>query len=179
MRIKAKWYKDKEHSLPEEAGAIAYNLWRIAMNMMLNLENADYQTESNKQRLEVIEEILAFGIHVTDRMTIASFDEEARSVFISELAQKCAKHVQDNYRELYGDGDYKTGFIEMLNNRMSEYAEFDYLEDGPSFSMRRCFGNYVRDKMGDRHNKWIPEQIIEIEVPQMLKTMKRILINLI
>lgn len=180
MRIKTKWYKDKEHSLDEEAGSIAYNLWKIAMKMVLNLENADFQTESNQQRLEIIAETLVFLIHIADRMTIESFDEEARNVFLTELAQKCAKHIHDNYRELYGDGNYKAEFIELLNKRMAEYAEFDYLaeDDGPSFGMKRFFGEYIRARMGERHNKWVADQIIDIEVPQIMKTMNRILINL-
>lgn len=178
MRIRTKWYKDKEHTLDEEAGAIALNLWRLAMKIMLNLENADYQTESNKQRLEVIGEILAFTIHVADRMTIQSFDEEARAVFVSALAKKCAKSLADNYYELYGKGSYSEDFINMLNERMSEYAEFDFPDAEPSFGMKRCFGDHIRDRMGERHNKWVTEQMIEIEVPQMMKTMDRILVNL-
>ena len=178
MRIRSKWFKDKEHTLDEEAGAISNNLWRIGMNVMLNLENADYQTESNKQRLEAIGEILAFCIHITDRKTIENFDDEARNVFISALAQKCAKSLGDNYYELYGKGTYKEDFINLLNDRMAEYSEFDFLEDGPSFGMKRYFGEYMSKRMGDRHNKWVASQIIDIEVPQMMKTINRILVNL-
>ena len=46
VRLKMKWHKqDKSHSLEEEAGVIAYNMWKVAMDAILNLENADYQVE--------------------------------------------------------------------------------------------------------------------------------------
>ena len=68
VRLKTKWHKQgKSHSIEEEAGVIAYNMWKVAMDAILNLENADYQTDSNKQRLELVAENLIFMIPKTLR----------------------------------------------------------------------------------------------------------------
>lgn len=180
VRLKTKWHKQgKTHSIEEEAGVIAYNLWKVAMDAILNLENADYQTESNKQRLELVAENLIFLIHVADRMTIEYFDEDERARFMGELANKCGKHLADNYAELYGKGTYKEDFINLLNKRMQEYAEFDFSDDGPGFSMKRYYGEYIREIMGEKYNKWVTSQMIDIEVPAMYRYLKRIMKNII
>ena len=96
VRVKSRWNKKgKTHSVEEIAGALAFILWRIATNGVLSMENAGFQTETQAQRLEIIAEFLAFAIHVADRMTIERFDEEQRVRFMTELAQKCAKHMED------------------------------------------------------------------------------------
>jgi len=181
VRLKMKWHKqNKSHSLEEEAGVIAYNMWKVAMDAILNLENADYQTDSNKQRLELVAENLIFMIHIADRMTIEYFDEDERARFIGELANKCGKHLSDNYHELYGKGNYKQDFIDLLNSRVAEYTEFDFSdEDGPGFSMKRYYGEYVRGIMGEKYNQWVTSQMIDIEIPAMFRQLKRIMKNII
>lgn len=180
VRLKTKWHKeDKAHSIEDEAGVIAYNMWKVAMETILNLENADYQTESNQQRLQLVAENLIFLIHLADRMTIEYFDADERVRFVGELANKCGKHLEDNYRELYGAGDYKQDFIDLLNSHTAEYTEFDFTEDGPGFSLKRYFGEYIRGIMGDKYNEWIPSQMIDIEAPAMYRHLKRIMKNII
>lgn len=180
MRIKSRWNKkDKTHSVEEIAGAVAFILWRIATNGVLSMENADFQTDTQEQRLNIIAEFLAFSIHIADRMTIEKFDDEERMTFMSELAQKCAKHMEDNQRDILGPGEYRSAFIETLNRRMADYSEFNYShEEGPSFSMRRFFGEQVKKVMGERNSKWVGDQVIDIEVPEILSHMSKALPNL-
>ncbi|MCW9023737.1 MAG: hypothetical protein OQK73_03555 [Gammaproteobacteria bacterium] len=180
MRIKSRWSKKgKTHSVEEIAGAVAFILWRIATNGVLSMENADFQTDSQEQRLNIIAEFLAFSIHMADRMTIEKFDEEERIIFMSELAKKCAKHMEDNQRDVLGSGDYREAFIDTLNRRMADYSEFNYTdEDGPSFSMRRFFGQQVKTVMGERNSKWVGDQVIDIEVPEILSHLGKAIPNL-
>lgn len=180
MRVKSRWSKkNKTHSVEEIAGAVAFILWRIATNGVLSLENEDYQTDSQQQRLDVITEFLAFSIHLTDRMTIERFDENERTRFITELASKCAKHLEDNLRDVIGKGDYREAFIDTLNRRMSDYAEFNYSdEEGASFGMKRFFGEQITKVLGERHSKWVSSQVMDIEVPEIHLHIKRALPNL-
>ncbi len=180
MRVKSRWSKkDKTHSVEEIAGALAFIIWRIATNGVLSMENADFQTETQRQRLDIIAEFLAFAIHVADRMTIERFEEAQRVRFMTELAQKCAKHMEDNKRDVIGPGEYRQAFIDLLNQRMADYAEFGFSEDeGPSFGMKRFFGDQVKLCFNAEDQKWVSSQVMDIEVPEIMTHLKRATPNL-
>lgn len=180
MRVKSRWSKkDKTHSIEEIAGALAFIIWRIATNGVLSMENADFQTETQRQRLDIIAEFLAFSIHMADRMTIERFEEEQRVRFMTELAQKCAKHMEDNKRDVIGPGEYRQAFIELLNQRMGDYSEFGFSEEeGPSFGMKRFFGDQVKHCFNAEDQKWVSSQVIDIEVPEIMTHLKRATPNL-
>ena len=180
MRIKSRWSKKgKTHSIEEIAGAVAFISWRIAGNCLLSLENNDFQTDTHEQRLSIMSEFLIFTTHMVDRMTIEKLDENERVRFITELVQKTAKHLEDNKRDLMGSGDYRDEFIERLNERMNEYSEFSYdAKDGPSFPMKRFFGDKMALIMGEKNQKWVADQIIEIEVRDIMSHLRKSVPNL-
>ena len=61
VRVKSKWSnKGRERTLDETGGAVAFILWRIAQQGLLNLENEGFQTDTRSQRMDVIAEFLAF-----------------------------------------------------------------------------------------------------------------------
>ena len=181
VRIKSRWSKkDKTHTVEEIGGALAFIVWKLAMNTMLSMENADYKTETNKDRLDIITEVLAITIHIVDRMTIERFDENERIRFMTELATKCAKHLHDNMRDIGVEGDFKSSFIELLNQRMADYSGFDFDEkEGPSFAMRRFFGDEVSKVMINVDDKkWVGQQMMDIEIPEIMDHLKRSVPNL-
>lgn len=181
VRVKSKWHKkDKTHSVEELAGALAFIAVRIAQNGTLNLENNDFQTDTAAQRLDVMSEYLCFTVHMIDRMTIEKFDENERQRFMTELSIKCAKHIEDNKRDLIGPGEYRQEFIDRLNQRMDDYADFQYDDDdgGPSFPMRRFFGDRMTEQMGEKNKKWVADQIIDIEVPELMESLHKGIPNL-
>ncbi|HHJ15964.1 MAG TPA: hypothetical protein ENJ80_04625 [Gammaproteobacteria bacterium] len=175
MRIRSHWNKKgKERSLEETAGALAFIQWRIAGNALLDLENEGFQTDTQLQRLDVIEEFSAFLIHVTDRLVHDMLDEEERQRFIVALALKTADTYHDNRVDSEGRGqDFRQPFIEGLNRRLADYAEFSFENGEPGYAFRRYLGESVTSRMGERDRKWITDQVMEIEVPDMLKTLKK------
>ena len=181
MRVKSKWSKkDKTHTVEEIGGALAFIAFRIAQNAVLSLENNDFQTDTQKQRMDIIAEFLCFTIHLMDRMTIERFTEDERVRFITALAVKSAKHYEDNMRDVVGPGEYRQEFIDKLNERMNDYAEFHYDAEsgGASFPMRRFFGDLVTKQMGEKNKRWVADQVIDIEVPEMQQTLNRSVPNL-
>ena len=180
MRVRSKWSKkDKTHSVEDIGAALAFITWRIAANTVLNLENHEYQTDTQQQRLDIIGEVLCFTIHMIDRITISRFTDEERQRFMGELGQKAAKHMHDNRTDIQGKGEYKQAFIDLLNQRLTEYAEFDYSEeDGPGFGMKRYFGDFVAVHMGEKNRKWVSGQISEIEVREIMSTLNKSVPNL-
>jgi len=174
-RLKTKWNQEDRKRKPEEiAGVIGFNLWVLAGESCLFLENEGFETASRFQRLDVIAEFVAFGAHVADRMVFDDMTAAERDIFINALGQHLADTMQSNRADVE-EGEYRSDFINLLNERMSEYSECGYTnEDGPSYSMRRIAGNQVRDVMGDKDNKWIPDYVIDSEIPKMLLALKRV-----
>jgi hypothetical protein len=175
VRIRSRWNdRKKERSLEEIAGALAFIEWRIAGQALLNLENEGFQTDTQLQRLEVLQELCAFLIHVTDRKVHADMPEEERQRFIIALALKLADTYHDNRVDAEGRGqDFRKPFIELLNNRMADYADFRFENGAPGYAFKRYLGDCVTNSMGPRDSKWISDQVMEIEVPAMLKTLEK------
>lgn len=181
MRIQSRWNNKKKQRSPEEtAGALAFIEWRIAGKALLNLENEGFQTDTQRQRLDVLQELCAFLIHVTDRLVHASMGDEERQRFIVALALKTADTYHDNRVDAEGRGqDFRKPFIDLLNKRMADYAEFRFEDGMPGYGFKRYLGECVTNSMGPKDRKWISDQVMEIEVPAMLKTLNRGLNNLI
>lgn len=176
MRIKTKWHnKTREVTMEERANTVAFISWRIAAALVLNLENENFQTDTQSQRLDIIREALAFLISITDRMVVNDFNEEERRDLITRMALKLAKDFHDNCVELLGQGDYKTDFINIVNERLNSYAErsWDDEKNAPGFQYKRDFGDNIARVMGARDNKWISQHVNEIEVPDMLETLEK------
>lgn len=176
IRIKTKWSKKDKVRTPEEIGsAVAFNLWRIAGANVLHIENEGFQTDTQHQRLDVIAELLAFFVHVVDRMVSdKDYTEQARSELITAIALSLAKTMHDNRRDIEDEGDFKEPFINLINERMSEYARFTFDEGEPGFQIRRSCGDHVTNVMGEKDKKWITDQVMDIEIPDAMKTFKKV-----
>jgi len=180
VRVKSRWNKkDRVRSAQETASAMGFICCRIAQNALLNIENADFQVDTQLQRLEVIKEFLAFLTHVVDRIAYDRMDDEERAEFIRALARRLADYVQDNTRDFAGPGDYRTPFIDLLNRRMEDYAEFSFIDGGPSFQLARYFSERVGETLGPRNRQWIGNQIIDAEVPEAMESLRKAVKNLL
>ena len=175
-RLKTKWNQADRKRTPEEiASVISANIWTLAADSCLFLENEGFDTKTQSQRLDVIAEFTAFGAHIADRMVFDDMTAAERELFINALGQYLANTMQMNREDVHGSGEYRKEFITLLNNRMSEYSECGYThDDGPSFSMRRIAGNHVQAVMGDKDKKWIPDYVIDSEIPKLLLGLKRV-----
>lgn len=180
MRIKTRWNnKDKARSILEIASAMGFSLWRIGQGALLNIENEGFQTDTQLQRMEVMQEFMAFLIHIVDRLSYERMDDLERAEFVTALARKIADYVQDNTRDILGNGDHRAPFYTRLNARMDEYAEFAMVDDDPSFQLLRYFGDRMAEVLGERQRKWVSTQVIDIEAPMAIKTLKRAVASLV
>lgn len=176
-RLRTRWnQKDRERSTDQVASAVGVGLWRIASEALLNLENEGFETISHAQRLDVIAEFLAFLVHVTDRLVYGRFQEQQRREFIIALAKHLTDLMQDNRLDASGPGQYRESFVSLLNTRMEDYSECSFSStDGPGFSLKRILGEQVRDRMGAKDNKWIPDYVMDAEVPKALDALQKVL----
>lgn len=177
VRIKTVWFKKEgfERSPEEIASVVASTLWRVADKAVDNLSKADYDIITPARGFRIIGEFVAFLVHYCDRLAYAQLSPERRAAIMQAIAVRSAEIMDDNIRTMVGaDGfDYKQNFIEMMNRRMGEYAEFDFPEDRASFQALRFLGLQVREIMGHEDQMWIMDQVMDIEMPEMLGTVKK------
>lgn len=186
FRIKSRWTESAKEKLSddllnENAQALAYIYWRLALDKAKNLHGEDFVYDTDQQRVYVIGEYLAMLVQMSDRLMYARLDDEDRTSFITTLAMRLADHMQDNAADLFGEGDYRKSFITMLNIRAEGYSECDYsIEDGPSYGFLHFFGSNVHKVMDERHhdNRWVIDQIMEVDGPETIKKASKALMDL-
>lgn len=178
IRMKTKWNKqEREVSLEDTVSVLAFNAWKIGMQTLLEIEHENFQTDTQMQRVAVMEEIMAFMVHVLDRISHDIMNDEDRAQLVSTFAVKLSDHIQDNARDFSGPGDYRNPFINKLNERMEDYSQTTWGKVGqePGFSMSLAFGNFIADSLGPRDRKWVLDYIQRVLMPEMLETYKKIL----
>ena len=179
LRIKSHWHGDSERSTQDMASAIAFIAWRIAMDKAINLHGEDFVYEGDEQRMAVIREYLYFQLQIVDRMAYGIMEDGERHSLIVQLALKLAEHVQDNGVDLFGPDDYGKPFIETVNRRGAEYAEFGFSDDGPSYPFMRHLGYEIQGIMGDREqNRWVIDQVMDQDGLDVYRQLSRALRNL-
>ena len=176
IRIKTKWSKEeREVSVEDTVSVLAFNSWKIGMQTLLEIENEDFQIDTQMQRIEVMEEIMAFMVQALDRIVHENINEEDRGVLISMYAKKLADHVQDNARDFSGSGDYRTPFITKLNKRLEDYADTKWNDerDEPAFSMGIEFGINISNVVGPKDRKWALDYIQQVLMPEFYNLFKK------
>ncbi|WP_295441324.1 hypothetical protein [uncultured Thiodictyon sp.] len=170
IRIKSHWSNAQSpRTAPEIAGALAFIAWRIAVDKAINLHCERFLYRDDAQRLAVIAEYLAFLVQIADRLAHARWPDDGegqRHTLITALARKLAEHLQDNSQDLLGPGDYANAFIDLLNRRSADYADYPLEPAGPSYAFLRQLGYEVQCLMGaGQDNRWVIDQVMDQDAP--------------
>lgn len=178
MHIKNRWGKQaREQSLEDIASALSFISWKIASHGVVEIENQGFTTESQAHRLEIIGEFLAFLLQVADRLSYEQMTVEERHSFVTALALQMAKTYADNQRDLRGAGEHQKVFIDLLNQRATDYADLSFREGNAGFDFLRYFGEKIAIVMHEE--RWISEYIVDVRAPDAIKDFKRSLFSLI
>jgi len=181
MRVKSRWFKGEREKTPQEiAGALAFIIWRISENSLRNVRKADFDIAIGNQYFAFLSEFLIFLVQVADRIIYKQLNEEERQVFISALANRVAEIQAENQCEWLGNpvSEYKRIFIERLNQRAGEYAEFEYHGADDSFSFIRYLATCMLDVVDEKDRSWVIDQLMAIEVPEAVATLEKAMLNL-
>ncbi len=182
LRLKSHWHDDQAgRSLEEIARAVAFNIWRIAKDKAWALHGQDFVFRDDRQYLEVIAEYVFYMVQITDRLTFPRLDEDQRRTFLTRLALALAHQVQDNSQDLLEPGDYGRPFIDRLNQRSAEYAEFGFdPEEGPSYPFIRHLGFEIQRLMGEgRENRWVIDQVMDKDAWEAYRQVHQVVENLL
>lgn len=178
VRVRTIWFKkDGERSAGEIAGAVATTVWRVADKAVDNLGRENYDIITPARGFKLIAEFVAFLAHYCDRMAYSSQTPERRADVLQAIANRLGEVMKENIIESVGSDpsrNFKAEFIDFLNRRFADYAEFEFPEDDKaSFPALRFLSLQIREEMGDDDKTWIMDQIMDIEMPEMMGTVRK------
>ncbi len=176
MRIKSHWFKPgREKTTKEIAGSVAFVIWRIGDNALKNTRKADFDITVGPQYFAFLNEFLIFLIQVADRIAYRQLPAETRTEFTGTLANRVAENMAENRSRLLGGdfAEHKQRFIDELNERAADYAEFGYDDNGPDFAFMRYLGFRMEQIMEAKDAPWVVDQMMSFEAPEAVKMLEK------
>ncbi len=178
VRVRTIWFKkDGERTAEEIASAVATTTWRVADKAVDNLGRENYDIITPARGFKLIAEFLAFLVHYCDRMAYATLSPERRIAVLQAVSNRLGELMEENIISVAGpdaNRNFKAEFIDFLNRRFEDYSEFEFPDDDKaSFPALRFLGLQIRDEMGDSDKTWIMDQIMDIEMPEMMVTVRK------
>ena len=173
--VKTRWRKKGARTLAERAGVIGTNVWKISSEVFKHMEKEGFRFGSDRLVTDVLAEFMAFMVQLADRAVYAKLSEADRAALIGEVVGHLAWTMENNQRDLLGPGEYRKPFIDLLNTRFGEYASFAYAGAEPGYPCLRFFATKVSDAMASGDNKWVVEQMMDIEAPEMVRLVAKLI----
>lgn len=176
MRIKSQWFKGGQGKTPDEIGAaMAFILYRIGLNALKKMRQAGFDIAVGEQYFDFLTEFQIYLVQIADRLAYARFQPEDRQTFTVALANRVAETQAENQSELLGGtaAGHKQAFIERLNLRAGEYADFDYDAEGGKFAFVRFLGHCINAIVDQKDKSWVVDQITAIEGPEAAEMVEK------
>ena len=173
--VKTRWRKKGERTLAERAGVIGTNVWKISLEVFKHMEREGFRFGSDRLVTDVLAEFIAFLVQLADRAVYGKLSEADRAALIGEIVRHLAATMENNQRDLLGPGEYRKPFIDLLNARFGEYAGFEYAGVEPGYPCLRFFATTVSDALASGDNKWVVEQMMDIEAPEMVRLVGKLI----
>jgi hypothetical protein len=178
VKVRTIWFKKEgERSAEEIAGAVATTTWRVADKAVDNLGRENYDIITPARGFKLIAEFLAFLVHYCDRMAYATLSPERRIAILQAVSSRLGELMEENIISVAGpdaNRNFKAEFIDFLNRRFEDYSEFEFPdEEKASFPALRFLSLQIREEMGDNDKTWIMDQIMDIEMPEMMGTVRK------
>lgn len=172
MRVKSKWHKNQVKTIEDIGGAMAFVCWRMSKNHLEDLINEGFVIEK-EQVFDVIVEYLCFLIQCIDRLIHTKLNHEQRQELINKIAKQSAFYYQENKTERIGAGNHWKSFVNIYNQRSDDYSSYEFIEGEPNYHFLRYFADKIQKAMTAIDEKWIVQQIIEIQAPKAFKQIKK------
>ena len=173
--IKTRWRKKGARTLADRAGVIGANVWKISLEIFKHMEKEGFRFGSDRLVTDVLAEFIAFLVQLADRAVYGKLSEADRATLIGEVAGHLAVTMENNQLDLLGPGEYRKPFIALLNARFGEYAGSEYPGGEPGYPCLRFLATRVSDVMASSDIKWVVEQMMDIEAPEMVRLVKKLI----
>ncbi|MHB1566790.1 MAG: hypothetical protein ACYCXG_08780 [Acidiferrobacter sp.] len=173
--LRTRWRNKAPRTIDDLAGVVGFNVWKIAQETFRHMESEAFRFGSDAQVTRVMTELIAFLVHSIDRIVYTRMAPAERQAFMNALGTHLAKTMENNQTDLFGPGAYRSAFVDLLNTRFRDYAVYQFGSDGPSYSCLRDLGERISEAMAVTDNRWVVEYIMDIEAPDMLKFLNKLL----
>jgi hypothetical protein len=191
MRIRSQWFKPgAPKSAQEQAGALGFIVWRAARQMLQRMRQAGFDIDAGPAYFAFLREVCVFLVNVLDRNAHARLGAAERVAFTSTLVRLVAGTYDDSARDLLGPpaagGTHANVLIELFNECADHYAEFgaepgaDAATQGfvPDFAFVRYFASRLVATVPPKDERWVTDQVIDIEAPEAVKIVNGAMRNL-
>ena len=182
-RTKSRFFaKDKPRDPATLASVAAFTTWRLGLQTIKRMRDADFEIEASPQYFDVLGEYLVFLIHVADRYAFARLPLHERRVFTVSMVRRLAELLAENESRLLGtDADaIRRDFIDRFNARADDYASLGFDEaNGPDFAFLRYAGHSLLNVVAERDRAWVTDQVMSIEAPDAVTTLCRVMDNVV
>ena len=190
VRLKTKWHRSKRSErnkrgsrapkkLEDLSSVIGINIWKLAKEAFLHMEKEGFRFREDQQAIGFISEFVIYQLHITDRMIYGLVSEEERIAFINATGNYLTQSVVDNQTDLFGSGNYAESFIALMNDRLANYAECGFKDDQPGYDFTRYLARNVADIMSATDEKWVVEQVMDIEAPAVVEKITRVVTDVL
>jgi len=172
--VKTRWRKKGARSLAERAGVIGANVWKLSLEIFKHMEKEGFRFGSDRLVTSVLTEFIAFNVQLVDRAVYGRLSEADRATLVAEVVGHLAATMENNQLDLFGPGEYRKPFVDALNARFEEYAGFECPGGEPGYPSLRFFATRVSDAMAEGDNKWVVEQMMDLEAPEMVRLVRKL-----
>ncbi len=172
--VKTRWRNKGVRTIVERASVIGANVWRISTEIFKHMEKEGFRFGSDQQVMTILGEFITFLVQLVDRAVYGKLSESDRAALIHAIAEHLATTVANNQLDLRGPGEYRKPFIDLLNTRFEEYSRFEYSGSEPGYPCLSFFAAKVSEAMAVTDNKWVIEQMMDIETPEMVRLMGKL-----
>ncbi len=175
IRLKTHWFKLEQARSPTDlASAMAAVVWRTASQRVGSLRDARFEVSVGAPYVAMQAEILALLVTITDRLAYAQDPGNFRTEFTSALTIRIADLMADNYDDLLvdpGQESLRKRFIDRVNQRFADYADYPFDGNEVGFPMLRLFGQFLEEACADDDDRrWIRDQAMTVEGPAAVET---------
>lgn len=182
IRIRSSFHAGgKPRSSAELASVIAMLAWKLALDSIKRMREAEYDIDLGSAYFDFVCEFMVFLAQAADRIAYRELGAAQRGEFTTALAQRMAAAIEDNREMLLVEvapGLCQRHFLDLFNRRGAEYADHDYGADGPGFGFRRCFAACLQEVLPEKDRLWAVDQAMEIEAPEAIKALEKTLAGL-
>jgi len=182
IRIRSSFHTGgKPRSMAELASVIAMLGWKLAIDSIRRMREAEYDIDLGEAYFGFVVEFMIFLALAADRVAYRELEPERRLEFTTAVAQRMAAAIEDNRGMLLVDvepGRCHAHFLDIFNRRGAEYGDHGYTEQGPDFGFRRCFAACLQDVLPEKDRLWAVDQVMEIESPEAIRALEKTLAGL-